>query len=273
MDNYYYHQQNILNKIKTNYKGLKKELTQFYEEKYKPFHLQQLENQTIPHRVLLLNNYYTAAEAFENQFKITSQSKFRSSILEEFNVYLFKDLPEIKELNLDFFNKGIYAGLKLDHNGQIAVITKDVDFCIGKRFVLTLEQHELEIIIPLVAVEVKTYLDATMYNEVQFSMQTIKNATPNVRTYLLMERNEVKADKIIASKTESPLDEIFVLRGTKEQPIDEDTVYDYYLEILAALRTNLDVELKVPGRLFKSTPNTLAPKHSTAAFAKVLQKH
>ena len=75
--------------------------------------------------------------------------------------------------------------MKLDHKGQIAVITKDVDFCIGKRFVLTLGRQHLEIIIPLVAVEVKTYLDATMYNEVQFAMQTIKNATK--RTHLFID--------------------------------------------------------------------------------------
>lgn len=253
MDSYYYHKQNILNKININYKNLKNLLKQFYKNKYRPFHEQVTANISLQKKVSLLNEYYAAAEAFEKQYNITSQSKFRSTILEEFNVYLFKDLPEIEELNLDFFNKGIYAGLKLDHKGQIAVITKDVDFCIGKRFVLTLGRQHLEIIIPLVAVEVKTYLDATMYNEVQFAMQTIKNAAPNVRTYLLMERNEVKADKIIASKTDSPLAEIFVLRGAKELPIDKVTVNDYYLEISTALRTNLEIELKVPGRLFNRT--------------------
>ncbi|MCR3922259.1 MAG: Bpu10I family restriction endonuclease [Firmicutes bacterium] len=255
MNTYFYHGNNIINKIKTNYGALENELEPFYTHCYQPFHtalmkIDGIEDASVCEKVRILNVYYNDVEEFERRYAIKSQSKFRSTILEEFNGYLFKDLPEIKELQLDFFNKGIYAGLKIDHRGQIAILTKDVDFCIGKRFVLTLDRQHLEVIIPLVAVEVKTYLDATMYNEVQYSMQTIKNATPNVRAYLLMERNEVKEDKIIASKADSPLDEIFVVRGRRDHEIDDKTVYQFYSEVCTTLRTNLKTGLKMPGRLF-----------------------
>ncbi len=41
-------------------------------------------------KVKLLNDYYAEAEAFEKKYRISSQSKFRSTILEEFNGYLLR---------------------------------------------------------------------------------------------------------------------------------------------------------------------------------------
>lgn len=255
MNNWYYHGHNIDTKISTNYGNNRDAFIEFKKGTYDKFHrgvmcIKGNTAEDIKQKVAMLNWYYGEVETFEKKYKVTSQSKFRSTVLEQFNGYLFKDIEQIHKLGLDFFNKGIYAGIKIDSKGEMAVITKDVDFCIGKKFILKSDQATLELIIPLVAVEVKTYLDATMFNEVQFSMQIIKNATPGVYTYLLIERNEVRADKILSSKADSPLDEIFVLRKDAFADIEHKVFYEYYREISKNISVDLANDLKIPGRLF-----------------------
>ncbi|MDD3840857.1 MAG: Bpu10I family restriction endonuclease [Clostridia bacterium] len=254
-NDWHYHGHNILTKIKSNYGGNKQAFQHFYQNRYKKFRaslisIKGADLNDVKQKVDILNDYYLSVETFERKYNVSSQSKFRSTLLEEFNGYLFQNIPEIDKLQLDFFNKGIYAGMKIDASGKISIITKDVDFCIGKKFNIKIDDIQLDLIIPIVAIEVKTYLDATMFNEVQFSMQIIKNATPNVKNYVLMERNEVKSDKIISSRADSPLDEMFVLKGNIDQPIDYNTVYEYYQEIYKALTSNLNTKIKMPGRLF-----------------------
>ena len=108
-------------------------------------------------------------------------------LLEEISCYLFHNIDEIKNGNLSIFNKGIYAGIKIKEDLTIDVIKKDVDFCIGKKINVTIDkQTPVSLIIPAVSVEVKTYLDATMFGEIKSSSKTLKSSTPNSRAYVLM---------------------------------------------------------------------------------------
>lgn len=253
---WFYHERNIDTKMKSGspYFHIKNELETFKSKYYVKFRDQQneitgIEENDIRNKCEVLNNYYKKVEDFEQKHKIKSQSKFRSTVLEEFCGYLFKDLPEIKQLYLNFFNKSIFAGLKIASNGDMKIQTKDVDFCIGKEFKIVVEKKEVDLVIPLVAIECKTYLDNTMFSEGQFTAQKLKNGTPNVKVYIFTERNEIKLDNL---PSQSPIDEVFVIKENNPE-IAYKVVYDFFKvvqsEIQNARREN---NIKLPGRLLNS---------------------
>lgn len=253
---WFYHERNIDTKMKSgsSYFHIKDELEAFKSKYYVKFRDQQneitgIEENDIKNKCEVLNDYYKKVEGFEQKHKIKSQSKFRSTVLEEFCGYLFKDLPEIKQLDLNFFNKSIFAGLKIASNGDMKIQTKDVDFCIGKEFKIVVEKKEVDLVIPLAAIECKTYLDNTMFSEGQFTAQKLKNGTPNVKVYIFTERNEIKLDNL---PSQSPIDEVFVIKENNPE-IDYKVVYDFFKvvqsEIQNARREN---NIKLPGRLLNS---------------------
>ena len=259
------HESNLVNKYKTGYKGRSTEIREFYYKSYLKMREKALgltfdEN----HRTdfdkftRIINDYYSAVEMFTDKYNITSQSKFASTFLEEISAYLFKDIPEIRSGEFGIFNKNIYAGLKLDSDRNVSVITKDVDFCIGKKVEVDIKDtagHSttVQIIVPIVAVEVKTYLDATMFGEIKSSSGAIRSASPNSRTYVLMGYKDLKDEHIIAARQDSALTEMFALREGKGKPFDTGALYSYWEEISNAIKSVSDSgTVKTPGRLLHS---------------------
>ena len=257
------HESNFRNKINSNYKDKAEELTQFYHQYYIPIR-SELESIDFSHPSMddfnrtakLANDYYARLEAFSSTHGITSQSKFASTFLEELSVYLFKDLPAVKNGQLDFFNKGIYAGMKFVDGDEISQITKDVDFCIGKKINFSIDDAYAEdLILPVVCVEVKTYLDATMFGEVKSSSKAIRSATPNSKTYVLMGYKDLADDHIIAARQDASINEMFALRASRFDPIDPQALYEYWREIYDAVN-DLTSSRAVPthGRLLHDSP-------------------
>lgn len=256
------HKNNLINKTSSNYKGLVKEIQQFYDDIYIKMQRELLKltfdedhKEDFQKATNIINKYYNACDAFSRKYRISSQSKFTSTFLEEISSYLFKDIPEIKTGEFGVYNKNIYAGLKLDSNKSVSVITKDVDFCIGKKVELAIADsignaNKISIIVPIVAVEVKTYLDATMFGEVKSSSGAIKSASPNSHTYVLMGYKDLKDEHILAARNDSALTEMFVLRPDKGKPIDADALYDYWKEVSDAIKdVSKENSIKVPGKL------------------------
>ena len=272
------HENNLMEKINqkkqdkktvNGYKDLRPELEQHLKHVYKPFR-EEISKLTFDskHRsdfdkaALLIWNYYCAVREFAHIHKVDERSKFSSSFLEEISTYLFSGLEEIKSGKFDIYNKGIYAGLKIDNNLSVSVIPKDVDFCIGRETKITIGGKEQKIIFPIVAVEVKTYLDATMFGEVQFTSNKIRAAAPYVKSYVLMGYKDVKDDHIVAARASSSLNEMFVLKGKaipkgvlpKETDTDKfsgQALFDYWQEISVAVKNALkEVKIKTPGKLF-----------------------
>ena len=259
----YMHESNIQKKIDYNYNGFREELEKFYEEEYMVYRnkLNSLDFSSEDITVFeeatkLINEYLIKLYDTQVKYNIDPRSKFRSSFLEEISTYLFKDLPLIKDETFVMHNKNIYAGMKINNQMHIDILSKDVDFCIGKNVVLKVEYtkeedhiQEIPMIIPVICVEVKTYLDATMFGEAQFSSRQIKNASPNVKTYVLMEYNDVKKEKIIAARYDNNLNEMFVLRSGRSKsdnksnprPLDSKALLEYYKEISTTIE-NTDVE-------------------------------
>lgn len=253
----YIHENNLKNKIDINYNGKGEKIRQFYEDVYLNtkmkllnFDFSNSDENVFKEATELINNYYKKLDSFIKKNNITSQSKFRSSFLEELSTYLFQDNEYIKSGKLGIYNKGIFAGIKIGNDLKVNIIKKDVDFCIGKKVVIKIENTKFEIILPIVAVEVKTYLDATMFGEVQFSSKLLKSATPNVKTYVLMETNQVGNDKIISARYDKNLDEMFVLRFNNQSLIEFLVLKDYYDQICTDIK-NIAIErdIIVPGRL------------------------
>ncbi len=253
----YVHENNFKSKIDGNYNDIGDKVNEFYLNTYLKTKKQLLEldfskddEETFKIAADIINDYYEKLNIFIKENKITSQSKFRSTFLEELSTYLFEDNQYIKNGELGIYNRGIYAGMKIGNDLKINIMKKDVDFCIGKKLKISINNKEYKIILPVIAVEVKTYLDATMFGEVQFSSKLLKNATPNVKTYVLMETNQVGKDKIIAARYDKTLNEMFVLRHDTKSLIAYDVLRDYYNQICNDI-IDIAVErtIKTPGRL------------------------
>lgn len=256
----YVHENNLETKVNTNYNNIGEEMRKFYRGTYINYK-KQLESLNYASKDIdvfnraakLIDTYLDKVEEISSKNKITSQSKFRSTFIEEISTYLFKDLPLIKNNTFGIYNKKIYAGIKINNQMNIDIISKDVDFCIGKKVELKIDRGKpLSIIIPIVCVEVKTYLDATMFGEVQYSSRQIKNASPNVKTYILMENNEVSKEKIIAARYDNNLNEMFVLRRGREKnsPVCPGSLLEYYDEISTTIEnTNVEDIINDTGRL------------------------
>lgn len=260
----YIHENNLINKINTNYNGLKTELENFYKTEYIPMRnkiLNLVFSETCKDNfriaTSIFNEYYDKLVSFSKQYGIKSQSKFESTFLEEISVYLVKDIDEIKTDKLGIFNKKIYAGLKIDGKHNIEIITKDVDFCIGKQVNITIDnQPKTKLILPIIAVEVKTYLDATMFGEVKSSSKAIKSASPNSKTYVFMGYKCLKDEHIIAARQDATLNEIFVLRTNEHTPMDENVIFSYWEELSSSIRTLVaENKITVPGRLLNPDKN------------------
>lgn len=260
------HESNLLNKINQNYNGKGNEIKEFYQNTYLkvkekllniPYYRKNIEDFKIAAEII--DNYLIDVENFASKHDISSQSKFRSTFVEEISAYLFSSLPLIKNGMFGVFNKNIYTGLKINNQMHIDIIYKDVDFCIGKKVNLLIDgEQNVNIIIPIVCVEVKTYLDATMFGEVQYSSKLIKNSSPNVKTYVLMEYNDVSKEKIISARYDNVLNEMFVLRGGSrkqsilETPLSAETLLAYYREIkLTVENTETIDDVVTPGRLIQ----------------------
>ncbi len=264
----YIHENNINGKINqtrdssgrrvNGYKNLKDELESFKTNYYLPLReriatlvFDEEHTESFEAAAQEFNAYYRNLVDFSDRHGVRSQSKFESTFLEEISTYLFKDIAQIRNRTFGIFNKGIYAGLKIDGNNHIAVIKKDVDFCIGKKVNITIDnQQATELILPIVAVEVKTYLDATMFGEIKSSSKSIRSASPNSRTYVLMGYRDLADEHIIAARQDSALTEMFALRQNANAPIVSTVLFEYWQEIKSAIES-IALEELVPstGRL------------------------
>ena len=131
-------------------------------------------------------------------------------------------------------------------------------FCIGKKVEVEIkyktgQSSDVQIIVPIVAVEVKTYLDATMFGEIKSSSGAIRSASPNSRTYVLMGYKDLKDEHIIAARQDAALTEMFALRAGSGMTIDSNALYSYWEEINNAIKNvSNSSAIKVPGRLLHS---------------------
>lgn len=242
MNNYFYHENNINGKIKNNYKDVGSVLSQFKTENYDTYKENQLaiinySKNYIERKVEYLNKYYHNFDGYfsRHNVKFTAQSKIRSTILEEFCGYLFKDLKLINKLGLDSFNKKIFTGLNLDSNGNVEFKEKDIDFCIGREIQITFNGKNKKLIIPLIAIECKTWLDKTMLSEAQFTAMKLKNSNPNVYVYIIAGYSGIALNEV-PRKSQTSIDQIYLIGNTRKN-ISPSVFYDFFIDVKKALKS------------------------------------
>jgi len=192
-----------------------------------------------------------------NEF--SAQSKFESTILEEFIFWLFYD--KVKGYNKNEIGSGsikaycnIYFSPKsmsdFIDNPSLFQNTKDQDFAIYRLIKLKADEKiEEELKVPVVSIECKTYLDKTMLEGSIATAEKIKLGNPHARFYIVTERYEVSSNVDIAY---TKIDQIFVLRkqfqarSGKLNPIHFDVVWKLYKEVESFLDSSwADVKSKV----------------------------
>lgn len=188
-----------------------------------------------------INNYFDKVDHVMSTHGISSQSKLRSTVLEEVNTYLFAKHPTIASGTMEIFNKQVYAGIVVDKNLGYKLQIKDIDFCVGKEGEIAVAGVARKARFPFVCVEVKTYLDATMNHDVLFSGTQIKTASPEAKVFVLMEyQDSISADHPIPASYAYAIDKSFFLRNCKRDsqvitPIVGQYLLDYYIEVAQLL--------------------------------------
>ena len=89
-----------------------------------------------------------------------------------------------------------------------------------------------------------------MFGEVKSSSKSIKSASPNSKTYVLMGYKSIADEHIIAARQDSVLNEIFVLRKSENSPMDENVIFNYWEELSSSIQALVATNsIIVPGRL------------------------
>ena len=194
----------------------------------------------------------------------SSQSKFESTIIEEFLYHLFKDFEKeeievgsIKAYTSLYFSARNFEEFKTSPDMKIN--EKNQDFAIYRKFKLELKNknsetlHIKDIALPIITIECKTYLDKTMLEGSIATAEKIKIGNPHCKFFILTEAYDVKYEVDIAT---SRIDNIFVLRKGKtseNNPIDGKVIVKLFKAVKYHLESdweNIENNIKKYGLAF-----------------------
>ena len=249
----YIHGSNIRTKLKgKNSKDAEKlkDIYVNYISKIKQINHKKSEEKIVKEKVKLLNDYYASFHAgkFNEIFK--SQSKLRSTILEEFLCVLFEDLimDMSKRLNTqNLMSGGVKAYSNLYFSSEnlkqfvdkplIGVNQKDQDYAIYCPLTINVNDYfQKEINLPIISIEAKTYIDKTMLEGSIATAEKIKSGNPYAKFYMVSETYEVDQS---VDPAYSRIDQIYILRKSDvrgaEEPIDDKVVFSLYKDVKAHL--------------------------------------
>lgn len=245
----YIHASNIRTKLKGKNSGEANDLKKIYEnyiKKIKQINHNENEEKIISEKVKFLNAYYEDFDKgnFGNIF--SSQSKLRSTILEEFLCILFEDLickkqEELKTDNLKAGGVKAYSNLYFSSENLkqfvaspiIGINQKDQDYAIYRSLNLVVNgQISKEINLPIVSIEAKTYIDKTMLEGSIATAEKIKSGNPYAKFFMVAETYEVDQS---VDPAYSRIDQIYVLRKSytrgSTSPIDFEVVHSLYTDV------------------------------------------
>ena len=212
-DKGYIHASNILGKLRAkDSSGAKQDFLRECIAKYRVFD-EAFSSGDLGAKVKAWNEYLNFVR--ENNKHFTAQSKFEPTILEEVLFRLFKPVKEqkieignAKAYSNLYFSPTNFAEFKVKDN--VKINCKDQDFAIYKSVKFTLESGEnIEMSVPVVAFECKTYLDKTMLESAVATAEKIKTGNPSCRFCIVAEWYSV--DKAVDIRS-SRIDQIYVLK-------------------------------------------------------------
>lgn len=266
------HAKNIVGKSKTVKASDKLSILDKFAEKYIIYlkgnlKLQGFSKEVIAKRVKLLNDYYNFFIEYDssNAQKIddvfSAQSKFRSTVLEEFLAILLhdtvheclKDTPNTKieigavkaYANLYFYSKNF---ISFANEPSLGINVKDQDFAIYRNVEISMDKGEpILTSVPVVAIECKTYVDKTMFEGAAATAEKLKAGNPYTMFGIVAETYEIDKSFIPAY---SRIDQVYILRkGSRKgqiKPIDSEVVQRLVKDITCHLTKSwVDIEKKL----------------------------
>lgn len=261
------HASNIITKYSGKLNGkegdaLNKLIPEYSKYLHRMMGLSTYDKYAIEKKVDYLNDYYNFMRDNDLEKAFSSQGKFRPTILEEFLYLLFKDYVElIKQRyddndvlgsgavkaysNLYFKAKDFKDFIKIP---EIGVNEKDQDYAIYRTFDITInEKTPLQIRIPAIAIEAKTYIDKTMLDSIIATAEKIKSGNPHTRFIAVSERYDVS---YAVDPAYSRIDQIYILRKSIRKnawaDIDKDVVWRLFEETTQHLeRPWSDIEARI----------------------------
>ena len=228
----------------------------------KMLELSSYDKASIVKKVGYLNKYYNFMHDNELDRAFSAQGKFRPTILEEFLFLIFKDYVELiktREDSEDVLGSGavkaysnIYFKAKnfkdFIKSPEIGVNEKDQDYAIYRTFDISINKTApMQIRIPAIAIEAKTYIDKTMLDSIIATAEKIKSGNPHTRFIAVAERYDVS---FAVDPAYSRIDQIYVLRKsmrkTEWMKIDENVVWRMFDETIKHLeRPWSDIETRI----------------------------
>lgn len=261
------HASNIITKYKGNLSKDKKEAIEKLIPEYTTYlksmlSLTEYNRDAIDKKVEYLNKYYNFMHTQELDQSFSSQGKFRPTILEEFLFLLFKDYVYNVKLSEDKENvigsgavkaySNIYFKAKsfkdFIQSPVIGINEKDQDYAIYRTFDISVNDSKpMQIRIPAIAIEAKTYIDKTMLDSIIATAEKIKSGNPHTRFIAVAERYDVS---FTVDPAYSRIDQIYVLRKSMRKnewkDIDKDVVWRMFYETISHLnRPWSDVESRI----------------------------
>jgi len=241
------HGKNILAKLKKQDRHI-----ELFLDQYKEF-LSKMDKD-INIKIEAFKNYKMFVSKYNKYY--SAQSKFESTILEEFLYHLFKEFGDGQNIfvgNIKAYSNLYFSPKNFDefkNNNFIKINQKDQDFAIYKKVLLNDDNSQYEIFVPVVAIECKTYLDKTMLEGSVATAEKIKQGNPHCKFYIVTETYEVNYS---VDPSTSRIDNIFVLkkgnRSARGNEYYNDVFIALYNETKKHLNTNwADIQANIENK-------------------------
>lgn len=269
---YLVHAKNIAGKRATKKNAAKLAVLDLFAEQYKTYlagnlALRGSSKEIVSKRVKLLNDYYDFFSDYDASHEVkvddvfSAQSKFRSTVLEEFLAILLHDavsecLKEVPDANIEIGSVKAYANLYFYGKDfasfavapSLGINVKDQDFAIYRNVKIRMDESApIVTSVPVVAIECKTYVDKTMFEGAAATAEKLKAGNPYTMFGIVAETYEIDRSFIPAY---SRVDQVYILRkGSRKgqlKPIDDEVVFKLVTDITTHLKKPwVDVEKKL----------------------------
>ncbi len=215
---------------------------------------------------IIIRRRAASVNKYKNQIKdapFSAQTKFHSTVIEEFLFYLFRDW--IQELNSEDDSPKILLGRSKAYSNlyfapknlsafiatpTMRINVKNQDFTIYRKILIKTNGESKKFNVPIVAIECKTYLDKTMLEGAIATADKIKNGNPYCLFMVVTELYEVSYD---VDPTYSRIDQIYVLRkGNGANTIDYEVVKDLFNFVIHHLKrdwSDIKKRLETEGKI------------------------
>ena len=203
-----------------------------------------------------LNNYVETVVEKTNQYidcfwppennPFSHQTDFVSSIIPEMLCTIFRTVIESYNANLEVSAQkdlSIECTFNASSGGTINLKNKRVDVAVVEQCMLSLNDHFIDLPIPLLAIECKTNLDKNMLSGIEHSVSELKKTFPSCNYYVVTEYSDFNVNK--TNYASSGINEMYILRrqkrnevrrdSSRRKPLDSHLIYEITNDLALAI--------------------------------------